>query len=289
MADDAPGGTQQLEDVEAQPASPPSPAPPAAIPPEVPADKPAEVDSVEVGGEKYVPVSALQAERQRRQELSQKASRVDELEAFVREAQPYVNFLKANPQVMQPRQEQPVKPAESVEDPDALEAAKLMDFYRADGQPDTARGAQWLKLQDRRAQRVAQTTIQPMREQSAQERSTQNFALALQMQDADGRKPSPEALRTVWQAMPAEYTADPQVASLLAVTALGLDQVQRKSPPKAPDRDPVITESSGGGPRNQASMTELETRVAQQKGVTATRWQEATKGFQKNRPSPLED
>lgn len=287
MSDELPPGTQSLED---EPSSPPpaaEPAAPAAAPPE--ADKPAEVESVEVGGEKYVPVSALQAERQRRQELQQKAARADELEQFAREAQPYVQFLKANPQVMQPRPEPPPQTGPPPADPDAIEAAKLYDFYRADGTPDVERGARAVAMMEKRAGRITQQAIQPLQQSSAQEASTRNYALALQMKDADGRTPNPDILRTLWQNLEPRHTADQAVASIMAAAALGMERMTTKSGPAPPTRDPVVTEPVGAAPRQAAPMTELETRVAAHRGADAKRWSEATKGFRANRPSPLED
>src|SRR4051812_12249195 len=68
-----------------------------AVPPVASADHPAEVDAVEVGGQKYVPVGALISERKQRQAAEKEAAKVSELEAYARDSKPYVEFLKANP------------------------------------------------------------------------------------------------------------------------------------------------------------------------------------------------
>lgn len=253
-----------------------------------PESKPADVDAVEVGGERYVPLSALLAERNARKEAAEKAAKVDALEQYQRQAQPYIDFLKANPHVLQQQKPQP-EPAKPSADPDALEAAKLMDFYQSDGQPDMARGAKWLELQDRRAARVADQRMQPLAQLSARDRSQQNLNFAAQIKDPEGNTPSLQSLQTIWAAMPAEYTADPNVASVLAVTALGLDRMGRKPGPKPPSQGPVVTESLGAAPSPRAILSELDRRVIAQRGLTEEKWQERTKGFKAGRPSPLED
>src|SRR6266446_7224290 len=94
-----------------QPATPPA-APPATPPaPETPPTAPPAEDehpeSVDVAGKKFVPVAALIGERKQRQALQEKAARVDELEQFAREAKPYVEFLKANPDLLKPKEPAP--------------------------------------------------------------------------------------------------------------------------------------------------------------------------------------
>src|SRR5262245_40549452 len=150
-----------------------TPAPPVAQEPqaETPQEpKAAEVEAVEVAGEKYVPVSAIIAERKARQIAEQAAQRAQEIEQWAYQNRPYVDFLKNNPQLLQQRQEPPPQaPAAPNEDPEAREAALLMDFYTADGKPDVEKGARWLALQDRRAQKAAGDVMRPLAQSTAQE------------------------------------------------------------------------------------------------------------------------
>jgi hypothetical protein len=250
----------------------------------------AEVEAVEVAGKKYVPTAALIAERTKRQHAESKATRADELERYVSESKPYIEFLKANPQLLQPRQPEPVPaPASPVDDPDALEAAKLMDFYTPEGKPDAARGAKWLELQDRRSQRVAQATVQPLAQNSAQERSTVNFQRALQMTDADGHKPNEQVLRSLWQQMTPEQTANPAVAGLLVSQAFGLDRMYGKRAIPAPAKAPIETEASGGRVQPALKMSDLETRIAGERKTSPQQWSELTKNYKPGRPNVLED
>jgi hypothetical protein len=269
---------------------PPPEAPTAEMPP---ADQhAAEVEAVEVGGQKYVPLAAVLAERNEKKALKDRASKADAYEAELAQMRPYIQFLQANPQLLQPRTPEPVPAHQApAEDPDALEAAQMMDFYTSDGKPDVARGAKWLALQDRRNQRQTQEAVRPYAEQSQQERSQVNFMRAAQIADADGRKPSEAALREVWSNMPAELTSDPKVAGLLAMIAFGMDRVRTKDGPVAPPVPPpaMVTEASGGTPRVRQVMSALESRVAAERNINQTNWMDRTKGFTANRPSVLED
>jgi hypothetical protein len=166
-----------------------------------------------------------------------------------------------------------------------------MDFYTATGQPDVEKGARWLALQDKRTQRLADEKVRPILQQTAQDQASVNFQRALQIKDANGETPSRESLQAVWQAMPAEYTADPRVAGVLAATALGLDRMRtpRKHVVAPPATAPLVTEASGGRPQARPAMSAFEEGIAKERGMTPARWQEMTKGYQSGRPTPLED
>lgn len=296
MSDD--GLLNVEDDLPAEPPTPPvePTAPVAAVPAEAaPAepiaepDRPAEVEAVEVGGQKYVPVGALLAERTKRQGLSDRAARADQLEAALRETEPYVRFLKANPGLME--RQQPAAPAaqaEPVPDPQAELLAKTLDLYTPEGKPDIGRAAQLQKVITSEAQRIASQAIAPVHERNYQQQSAQNFQQALTIKDAQGRTPSPEALTQIWRSMPASQTADPQVAMILALTALGLDSVSKKPAPAPPASAPLVTEGAGGAARRPA-LSQLERNIAKDRGISETKWTENTAGFVAGRPQTLED
>ena len=188
----------------------------------------------------------------------------------------------------QPEPQPPEPPAS--EDPDAEEAARLMDFYKPDGSPDLERGARHLALLDRRAGKLAVDAVQPLRQQTAQDQSSINFQRALQVKDADGKTPSRESLQAVWRSMPPEYTADQRVAGILAATALGLDRMANKSGPVIPQAaPPLVTEAAGGTPRNRPALTALDESIARDRGRTPTQWAEHQSNFRPGRPTVLED
>jgi hypothetical protein len=293
MSDEVVGGVNLEDDGPPLPVAEPTPEPVAEAPPEPQADAPAEVEAVEVAGQRYVPHAALAAERAKGKALAEKASRVDALEQEWRNAQPYVEFLRNNPDLLKARQPEPV-PAPVVApeaDPDALEAARLMDFYRADGSPDLDRGARWLALQEKRAEKIAQARVAPILQQTAQDQAALNFQRAQQIKAPDGRSPSIESLQAVWQAMPADLVADPRVAGVLAMTAIGMDAMRAQPRPVVvpPSSPALVSEPSGGNPRTRPALSALEERIAADKGISATKWAEHTRGYQPGRATQLED
>lgn len=251
--------------------------------------------AVEMEGQKYVPLSAVLAERKQRQELKAKADLADDLVQQVQALKPYAEFLKANPQLMQPRAaEPPAAPPQA--DPDAVEAAQLMDFYKPDGTLDVDKGAKYLALQDRRASRASSEAVKPLRDHSLQERSQQNFVRALSVKDASGQSPSPDALRAVWGVLKPEDTANPEIAATLAMLAMGADRMMgRGTPPPslgpsvAPSPPPLVTETSGGTIQTPGSLSRLEETIAAQRGMTTAAWRDATTGIVPGRSNVLEE
>lgn len=280
-----------LMDLEAETPAPepvaeaPAPVAEAAPDPETPAD------AVELNGEKLVPLSALLAERREAKALAEKAAKVDALEQWQRENEPALRFLQNNRDLLIQRQAPAPAPAAPAVDPDAHEAALLMDFYKPDGTPDIDKGARWLALQDRRSGRLADERVQPLVQRTQVEQGNMNFHMARNIKDASGASPSEESLRAVWSAMPPELVANQQVAGMLATLALGMDQMKNpRRPVVAPQPTaPPFSEPSGGNPRTRPALSAFEERIAADRGVSATKWQENTRGYQPGRAATLED
>lgn len=289
MSDD---GLMNVEDETPPAPAAPLAAPPVAVaPPEPPPapEPPEEPDAVEVNGQKMVPVGTLIEERRQRQAAQKEAARLPDLEAFARDARPYVEFLKANPGLINQRQPA-AAPAPTTEpaDPNAELIAKTMDLYTPDGKPDIARGAVMSGLVKSMAQQIAQQTVAPMQQESAQMASARNFHVALGIKDKDGNSPSQAALTQIWRTMDPRQTADPNVASILALTALGLDRVNTKAPTQAPTQPPIVTEGPGNAGR-RPSLSTLEANIARDRGIPESKWADNTKGFVSGRPTQLED
>lgn len=263
-----------------------APVPVAEVPAEE-ANEPAEVEAVEVAGKKYVPISAVISERKQRQALQEKANRTDQLEAYVNESRPYVDFLKANPDLLKPRQVAPAAPTADPIDPEAEEMAKLLDLYTPEGQPDLKRASKFLKVVDVKSERRVAAGMAPIHERKFQEQSARNFQMAAQYKDPSGRSPDPKALEQIWRTVTAEQSADPHVASILTATALGLGYATAKPQAQAPP-PPLVTEGGGGGPR-RAALSEIESKIAKDRGVSHATWAEDTKTFVKGRANQLED
>lgn len=288
MSDELPPGSMNLEDDAPEPVAqePAAPEPaPIAAEPAIPAT---DQDLQQAGGDKEKAglLSALRAERERARVATERAQKADEYEAQLRTQQPYVQFLQANPSLMQPRAPE-APPAPPQADPDAVEAAQLMDFYKADGTLDIERGAKWLTIQDRRASRVTQAAVQPFHAQTAREKSMQNFAKALQTKNSAGQAPTEAALRAAWSMVPETDSADPNIAATLTLMAIGAQSMMKTAPPVPPPA--LVTEPMGGLPTRAAPMSAFEERLARSRGMQAQTWHERTAGFKQGEPTVLEN
>lgn len=249
---------------------------------------------MEVGGQQYVPLAALKEERQKRQALEPKAARVDELETYFQQKQPVLSLIEQYPDLL--RRPEPVAPPPDPQaDPEALEAAQLMDFYTAEGKPDVAKGAKWLALQDRRANRITQQAVQPITQQTLQERANANFQLALQVKDAAGRPINQQALRAVWQQVAnspngVAILADKQAAAFVASAAHGAMALANAQPEIAPPaKAPIVTETPGAPGGRRAPISELESQMAKERGKNNDQWASLLRGHQPGRPNVVED
>ena len=270
-------------------AAPPAPEPDAPAPPPVEE----EPDAVEVAGQRVVPVAAVKELRDKVRQLTEKANKADALEQWQRENEPALRFLQNNKDLLVQRVQEPAPkaPEQPAFDPDAREAALLMDFYKPDGTPDDERGSRYLSLQDRRAGRLADDRMRPVLQRTQQEQAASNFQMARQIKDVNGESPSENSLRAVWSALPPDLVADPQVASVMAALALGLDRLNgpKRGPAVAVPPPALVTEGSGGNPRTRPTLSAFEERIAGERGVSATKWQENTRGFTPGRATALED
>ena len=170
----------------------------------------------------------------------------------------------------------------------ALQAAQMLDFYDPQGKPDVARGAQWVAMQRTIADQAAQAAVGPLQTQTAEQRADVNYSRVLQIRDAAGQTPSRASVDAAWRLMDKKDLADPQVAAVVSVIALGLDRM-RPQAPAAPAQEPLVTESPGGAPGQVRALTPLQQRIAANRGMTAAQFTAHTKGFQPGRPTILED
>jgi hypothetical protein len=278
MADELPAGSRTLEDGPA-PEPVPAPEPPA------PLAEPVEPGAVDVGGQQMVPLSALLAERTEKKALKERAG---QLEHYAQQTKPYVDFLQQNPDLLKRPQAAPPEPPKTA-DPRAVKWATKLSLYTPDGKLDVDTAAELLNDQAEVAKQQAQTAVQPWMENTAQERSARNYHAAVNATGPNGVKPDAAVLTNLWRALPANLTADPNVSTILQLAAVGaaaMGQRQQVAPQPNP---PLITEGSGGQPRPAGALTALEQRVAENRGVSQTKWAELGTGFVKGRSSNLED
>ena len=247
--------------------------PPVDTPP--PAADEAEVETiVNPNGEKLVPLGALagarekaRAEKEAREALEaelaplrEKAALADRIKTEWDAAKPYIESVRNGTY-------QPPKPVETPAGPlteqDAIEYAKDLDLYKADGTPDTARAQRLAARQEALADRKAQQYIAPLQQQSAQQQSAAHFEHVASWKDTTGAVVDRAILQDIWSKMPAELTAQPNVAAVMYRVALAETMLQGKHkaapvPPPAPQH----TESIGAAP-TRSEMSAFERNFTQ--------------------------
>ena len=287
MSDDVAALTNVEEEAPAA-----APAADPAAPPAAPVEEPAaaEVDAVEVGGQKYVPLAAVLAERREKHALKDRAARADQLEAAVAEMRPYVEFLRQNPGLTQRQAPTPSAPAAPEADPDVEQVARDFDLYTPDGKPDLPRAARIHARQQTAARQAAADAVRPVQQQSAQQQSAVNLRMAMSAQMPAGVHLDPAALQTFWQALPPDLTADPNVAALVTLLAAGAGAlkgpVARVAPPAHP---PLVTETPGGGAPARQPLTGMSRKIAAARGIDEAKYQKLTEGFRPGRTNVLEE
>lgn len=238
-------------------------------------------------------IGELSRMREQNRTLKSQAERAIQLEAELNQAKPYVDFLRANPHLTQPRQPEPQAPPQPSADPDAEEAARLMDFYKSDGSPDVDRGARWLALQDKRSGRMAQQAVQPWAQQSLQERAQANYGQLRTWATTNNIKP--EIIDGIWTMAAREpegmkTLANPDSVRALALLAMGANTMTTPRQPAPPAAPPVITEGSGGSARIPAArLSAIEENVLKHRGMSASAYQDLTKGFKAGVSNVLEE
>lgn len=279
-----------LAPLPAEDAAPPEPEP---IQTAVVAPADDESDAVELKpGERYVPLSALQATRAKVAELKGQAERATQLEAELNAARPYVDFLRANQHLLTPQPVAPAAPVAPTVDPQVESYAKRFDLYTQDGRPDVERAQAIIEDNRRLARTEAESVIAPIRQQADAERASAAYQWLLSQKDADGNPLSKEAVDAVVTPVLTgapdgmRVLADPQVMQLLRHTAMGYQAAApRKTPIPAPG--PVLqTEPAGGG--RGYTMSDSERRMARNIGRSDKDWSETSARFKPGTYNSLE-
>jgi hypothetical protein len=239
-----------------------------------------EAEAVDVGGQRMVPLAALHTVREQNRTLRQKAD-------------PYVEFLKNNPDLLKPREAQTpaAAPAPPEADPALVNLAKTLDLYTPEGLPDARRASAIRDMVKTEAQSIAQQTVKPFEEQSIHERAQSKFREALAV-DMNGIKPNPQVLAHIWKTTDPRVLATDQGAGAAVLMAMGLSAVSQQPGAPAvtpPATTPVVTEPAGGRNMNRPAISEFEQRVMRVRGLDAKRYGEATRGFKPGEVNILED
>ncbi len=273
------------------PAATPPAAPPAELPPPPPEpEDPDEAAAVEMQGGKYVPLAALKATREQLKEVKARAAVADQQQAWINQHAPYVDFIKANPQLLQRPEPTPPTPTPAA-DPELVEYARAMDYYKGDGTPDVERAAKFSALIDRKAEQKARQMIAPLSAQNDEERSARNYYAALQTPLPNGAQIDAQLLTTAWRALPQTITADPQAAQVIVDAILGAQFRGQPRQPAPPPQPPLHTENSGGSavPRRGPGVSDVERKIITARGMSEQKYLDTTKDFRPGRPTILEE
>lgn len=240
---------------ETPPAAPETPAP-AVETPEPVTDTDPEGTIEGSGGVKFVPLgavvetrgklketkAALEAKEAENAQLREKAALADRIKGEWDAVQPLIQQMRSQ------QQAPPQAPAGPLSAQEAIDYAKDLDLYKADGTPDVDRAQRLAARQEKIAQKQTQAAIAPFAQQTAQQQSASNMAVVATWKDANGVTPDPTILKEVWGMMPVELTAKADVARTMFSVALGETLLRGKyKTPTTPPGPVVPTESLGGG------------------------------------------
>jgi hypothetical protein len=276
--------------------APPAPPTPAAVapPPQVPeppAD-PDEVGAIEVQGGKHVPLEALKAARAEARAAKDQAARLPQLEQQLAQAQ---GSLATFQQIQQQLQQSRPAPGPAGPDPELEELARSLDYFKPDGSPDLGRAEKHAAIIQRQATKIAQQMVGPLHEQTARTASAANYQAAANFTNPQGQKPKAETLNLLWNNLPPSYTADPRVAQMMPIIALGLEAAQgngSKLPPAPlpPANAPLHTEGAGNAPPSRtARISDAERAVIEARGMPEDKYAKLTKDWKPGRATQLED
>ncbi len=261
------------------------PAPVAAAP-----EDPDDQAAVELQGGKYVPLEALRAARSEAKGLKDRASQAESLAAENQQMRAYLQGLVAQQQ--QPRHPEPQAPPPEA-DPDLVELARSLDYYDKDMRPDVARAAKHAEIIEKRAAKMAQQIVGPVRAEATQRKAMANFQQALTIQGKHGHKANPQQLAQWFNVIGIDNAADERIPYVLAALQIGDDMLNGRNPlgpsPAPPANPPLVTEASGGSLRRVQPLSDQERKVLENRGMDEKKYHDYTKDWKPGRSTVLED
>lgn len=285
-ADDAPAGAE------------PEPQPEPQTQPD-PVEQEPEGTVEATGGQKMVPLSALIEERRKGQGLKAKADQFDQVSGYVHQVRPYIDFLQANPDLMTRASETRPTPAavEQPVDEGALELARTLDLYTANGEPDVKRAQSVRRMISSEAKQQAEAAVAPLHEGSAKSGASFMLSRAQATMADDGTAPDPVILAELFAKTDPKLAGTEQGAAGLWAMAYGLSKSQGKiqtrgaaRPAAQPQQTAVLhTDPAGGRDTRRQPISQLEQNIAKLRGLDDKTYGERTRGFVAGRPSILED
>lgn len=230
------------------------------------------------GDKRYVREEALHAERERAKAASAALARIEPL------VPEFTEFLNQKQNRNNANVERATRPsAETYADDDDLRGFALVrGYYKADGvTPDTERANQELNIMARIADRSAAKHVGPVQRDTVQSHADANYREALGRTFTDG-EPIAERkyLEQVFNSVPAEQRADPQVAQMLEVMALGVQELEARKAGRRPSRrEPTFREGASGRSSlgSGDALDALDAAAARARGKTPEQWGKMTK------------
>lgn len=257
------------------------------------------------GGVKFVPLAAVQEARGKAKEakaeleasktrMAQMERAVAEYEALkpkLQEAMPIIEAVRRRPDLVKMAYEpapEPPKPTGPLSVEDAAEYAKDMDLYTADGQPDTARAQRLAARQQAIAEKQARALVAPYEQATLTQQARTMREQVGAMKDAQGRTVDAAALDNMFQSVPPELAARPEVASVLYYAAKGYAEHHAKG--RGDAAPPVVLSESLGAPKSDpASLNAIDERFMRAADIKKSDYAKTASRFVPGRVNTLED
>jgi hypothetical protein len=253
---------------------------------------------VNPGGEKLVPLnvvadlrgkvreskSALEAKEQEIAALREKATKYDQVAGEWQAAQPLIQQLRNGTY-------QPPAAQQAQVNAKAVEYAKYLDLYKADGTPDVDRAQKILDHNAALARETAQQIVAPIYQQTAQTQSANNFEQAANFKDKNGLQVDRGILQQIWSQVPPELSSQPGVASVLWRQAVAETVMAGKWKPSntvTPPAQPVFTESLGTTSAPRPELSHVDRGLMQAASIGAKDYEKISANFKPGQRNELE-
>lgn len=321
MSDELSPGAVSLEgDTPTMVGPPLAPSAPAAEASEAPAPDDDETEpegiTIDLRGEKMVPLSALKAVREKLhvtkeqakaaealkaevEQLRPKAQSAEQTEAWVDSVRPLLTKLKDRPDIVKAIMEgsEPALGAPSVaaqadtgplSTEEAEDLARTLELYDVEGKPDTKRAQKMALTMAKMAGVEANKTMAPVTGAMVTAQAGTLKAQYAGLKDKSGRSVNGQVLDQMFKLVPAELVAkNPEVAGVLYYAAKGYAAHHGLDEPAPPPNLPVVTEASGGGKNAAQTLSEIDRKFAKVMGSEKT-YRETASGYKPGAINVLE-
>lgn len=241
-------------------------------------------------GESVAPVADLIRYRKEskasKREVESMRSELEQLRGVkdtLAQYQPILQRIQQDPSILTRANAPAQREAEDVE---ARELAEDLGFITADGGLDVSRARRVIDRMDQRNGKLVDQRMAPLAQTTASQTAEghKHRAKATRMKDGSPVA-SDESIEQVFAMLPAELSANPQVAALLPIMAAGLDKMTGRTP-KAPVAryydDPYFTEPAGRGGRPASVLNDDDKRFAKGLGLDEKKFADQVTQMQTN-------